>query len=87
MFWLAQNSCVKFLQHNHRLWLDVKVQNQRAQAIYKAAGFVVEGTLRECLKSEYGYESLMIMSILQQEYKLKITDPNIEPVEATHVQP
>jgi diamine N-acetyltransferase len=53
----------------HRLWLDVKVQNYRAQAIYKAGNFVVEGTLRECLKSEESYESLIIMSILQQEYK------------------
>ncbi len=53
----------------HRLWLDVKVQNHRAQAIYKAVGFAVEGTLRECLKSENGYESLVIMSILQREYQ------------------
>ena len=53
----------------HRLWLDVKVQNHRAQAIYQAAGFAIEGTLRECLKSENGYESLVIMSILQREYR------------------
>jgi diamine N-acetyltransferase len=53
----------------HRLWLDVKAQNQRAQAVYKAAGFLIEGTLRECLKSEKKYESLIIMSILQQEYE------------------
>ena len=52
----------------HRLWLDVKVQNSRAQSIYKMAGFIVEGTLRECLKTEVGYDSLIIMSILQQEY-------------------
>ncbi|OKH36763.1 GNAT family N-acetyltransferase [Calothrix sp. HK-06] len=53
----------------HRLWLDVKLQNLRAQSIYKAAGFVVEGILRECLKTGDKYDSLMIMSILQQEYK------------------
>ena len=53
----------------HRLWLDVKVQNIRAQSIYKAAGFVVEGILRECLKTENRYDSLIIMSILQHEYK------------------
>lgn len=52
----------------HRLWLDVKLQNLRAQSIYKAAGFVVEGILRECLKTGDKYDSLMIMSILQQEY-------------------
>ena len=55
--------------NTHRLWLDVKLQNNRAQAVYKAAGFVIEGILRECLKSESGYESLMIMSMLQQEYE------------------
>ncbi|MBD2519882.1 GNAT family N-acetyltransferase [Nostoc sp. FACHB-973] len=52
----------------HRLWLDVKVQNKLAQAVYKKSGFVVEGTLRECLKVEGKYDSLIIMSILQQEY-------------------
>lgn len=53
----------------HRLWLDVKEQNYVAQAVYKAAGFVVEGKLRECLKSDNGYDSLIIMSILRAEYK------------------
>ena len=53
----------------HRLWLDVKVQNKLAQAVYKKAGFVVEGTLRECLKVEDSYDSLIIMSMLRQEYK------------------
>lgn len=48
--------------HAHRLWLDVKIQNHRAQEIYRGAGFMVEGTLRECLKSEDGYESLIIVS-------------------------
>ncbi|MBW4687892.1 MAG: GNAT family N-acetyltransferase [Komarekiella atlantica HA4396-MV6] len=54
----------------HRLWLDVKVQNKLAQSVYKKAGFVVEGTLRECLKFEGGYDSLIIMSMLRQEYKI-----------------
>jgi RimJ/RimL family protein N-acetyltransferase len=55
--------------HAHRLWLDVKAQNYRAQSLYSRAGFIVEGTLRECLKSGDEYESLIIMSILLQEYK------------------
>jgi diamine N-acetyltransferase len=53
----------------HRLWLDVKEFNYRAQSLYKSAGFVLEGTLRECLKTQDGYESLQIMSILRQEYR------------------
>lgn len=54
--------------HAHRLWLDVKDFNYRAQSLYKSTGFVLEGTFRECLKTDHGYESLQIMSILAQEY-------------------
>ncbi|WP_096185727.1 GNAT family N-acetyltransferase [Evansella halocellulosilytica] len=52
----------------HRLWLDVKVNNLRAFNLYKKQGFIVEGTLRECLKGENDYESLHVMSILKREY-------------------
>ncbi|GAB6988296.1 GNAT family N-acetyltransferase [Paenibacillus pini] len=49
----------------HRLWVDVKEQNLRAQYIYRNCGFQQEGVLRDCLKIAEGtYESLMIMSIL-----------------------
>jgi diamine N-acetyltransferase len=55
----------------HRLWLDVKEHNHRAQALYKSAGFMLEGTLRQCLKTENGhYESLLLMSILREEYRV-----------------
>lgn len=55
----------------HRLQLDVKSKNLRAQALYKSEGFVQEGVLRECLRdeSESGYESLYLMSILEKEYR------------------
>jgi diamine N-acetyltransferase len=52
----------------HRLWLDVKEQNTRARTVYEKEGFRYEGTLRECLKGPEGFESLMVMSILEQEY-------------------
>lgn len=52
----------------HRLWLDVKAQNQRARGLYEAVGFTVEGTLRECLKTEDGFDSLVVMSILRPEF-------------------
>ncbi|MDM5233199.1 GNAT family N-acetyltransferase [Lysinibacillus pakistanensis] len=59
-----------FTNHNaNRLWLDVKVNNMRAFHLYKKQGFVVEGTLRECLKNEKGFESLHIMSILKSEFE------------------
>lgn len=53
----------------HRLWLDVKEQNARARHVYEAEGFQAEGVLRECLKTENGYESLVVMSILRDEYE------------------
>lgn len=52
----------------HRLWLDVYDDNLRAISLYKSEGFVEEGLLRECKKSEKGYRSMLIMSILQNEY-------------------
>ena len=52
----------------HRLWLDVKEQNLRARQLYESEGFVVEGVLRESVKGEAGWESLIVMSILRDEY-------------------
>ncbi|GFP76273.1 GNAT family N-acetyltransferase [Clostridium fungisolvens] len=51
----------------HRLWLDVRYKNQRAQRIYKSEGFVEEGILRECILYNQNYESLIVMSILKNE--------------------
>jgi RimJ/RimL family protein N-acetyltransferase len=53
----------------HRLWLDVKATNARARSLYDSAGFVVEGTLRECLRTDTGFESLVVMSMLRSEYR------------------
>jgi RimJ/RimL family protein N-acetyltransferase len=58
------------------MWLDVKEQNHRAQAVYKGAGFFVEGKLRECLKSGNGYDSLIIMSVLRPEYERLASEAN-----------
>ena len=52
----------------HRFWLDVKARNSRAKALYDSEGFVVEGELREALKIEGGFESLIVMSMLRPEF-------------------
>lgn len=52
----------------HRLWLDVRVKNIRAQNIYKSEGFKEDGVLRECIFYNNKYESLIVMSILKDEY-------------------
>jgi diamine N-acetyltransferase len=52
----------------HRLWLDVRAHNRRAQQLYQSEGFVIEGTLRECVRVDDRFESLVIMSLLNSEY-------------------
>lgn len=51
----------------HRLWLDVRYKNKRAQSVYKSQGFKEEGILRECIYYQGNYESLILMSILENE--------------------
>lgn len=53
----------------HRLWLDVKAHDTRARALYEKEGFRHEGTLRECLVGPEGFESLVVMSMLEHEYR------------------
>ncbi len=52
----------------HRLWLDVKEHNARARHVYQSEGFIVEGVLRDTVKTNDGYESIVIMSMLRDEY-------------------
>ena len=65
---LLQSLVFKKLK-KHRIWLDVFTDNPRAQHVYKSVGFVEEGTKRECIKSGNNFRSLIIMSILQQDFK------------------
>ena len=53
----------------HRLYLDVMESNTRAQQLYLSEGFVKEGLLRETLRHGEKYVSLVLMSILEDEYK------------------
>jgi diamine N-acetyltransferase len=52
----------------HRFWLDVKARNSRAKALYDGEGFVVEGQLRDAVKVESGFDSLIVMSMLRPEF-------------------
>ncbi len=54
----------------HRLWLDARIKNKKAINIYRLEGFKEEGVLRECVLYEEKYESIVIMSILESEYRL-----------------
>jgi diamine N-acetyltransferase len=52
----------------HRFWLDVKSRNTRAKALYDSEGYVVEGTLRDSVKVQGGFDSLIVMSMLRPEF-------------------
>ena len=76
-------TCVRLLKHMafedlhaHRFWLDVKSRNTRALHLYEREGFVVEGRLRENIRlgpdAADGYESLVVMSMLDREYRERL---------------
>lgn len=56
----------------HRLWLDVKGRNTRAQALYDGEGFVVEGRLRDAVRVHTeagpGFDALVVMAMLRPEF-------------------
>jgi len=60
----------------HRFWLDVKSLNTRALALYASEGFVEEGRLRESVRimidGADGYDSLIVMSMLDREYQARV---------------
>jgi diamine N-acetyltransferase len=71
-------ACVKLLEQMafrdlkaHRFWLDVKSSNIRALALYTSEGFVEEGRLRESVRVGDGYDSLIVMSVLDREYETR----------------
>ena len=74
--------CVRLLKqmafrdlHAHRFWLDVKLSNVPAQRLYVDEGFVEEGRLRESVRVSAdpadGYDSLIVMSLLDREYRAR----------------
>lgn len=52
-----------------RLWLDVMAHNARARSLYLAQGFVEEGTLRESVEVDGRRVSLIVLSMLEREYR------------------
>ncbi|MGD8307670.1 MAG: GNAT family protein [Ignavibacteria bacterium] len=64
---LLKKLCFEKLKF-HRLWFDVYDDNERAIGLYESEGFVQEALLRENIKSENGYRSQRIYSMLEDEY-------------------
>ena len=86
-------ACVRLLKkmafrdlHAHRFWLDVKQLNTRALSLYASEGFVEEGRLRESVRISTdlaeGYDSLVVMSLLDREYQARVAMGQEEAVRA-----
>jgi RimJ/RimL family protein N-acetyltransferase len=86
-------ACVRLLKkmafrdlHAHRFWLDVKSLNTRALHLYQEEGFVEEGRLRESVRVTIdgadGYDSLIVMSLLDREYQARVAMGQEEAVRA-----
>jgi diamine N-acetyltransferase len=56
----------------HRFWLDVRSANARALALYRSEGFVEEGLLRESVRNGSGFDSLVVLSVLKDEYEAAV---------------
>jgi diamine N-acetyltransferase len=57
--------------HAHRLFLDAFVTNDRARHVYETFGFREEGIMRDAIYRDGAYHSLVLMSILENEYQRK----------------
>ena len=55
----------------HRLFLDVFVTNDRARHVYESFGFRKEGIMRDAIYRDGTYHSLVLMSLLESEYRNK----------------
>ncbi len=62
----------------HRIYLTVLSNNQRAIHIYFKLGFVQEGVLRKAMYKNGGYEDLVMMSLLKDEFIKKKLDTRPE---------
>lgn len=53
----------------HRVWIDCKEYNSVALHLYESAGFVREGVLREIILTDGVYENLIVLGMLDREFK------------------
>ncbi len=71
---LAQLLRMVFEDFNaHRFFLDVYEDNAPARHLYESVGFICEGTLREAAQRDGAWHSLILMSILEGEYRCRRT--------------
>lgn len=59
------------LRKYHRVWIDCKDYNEIALHLYERVGFVREGVLREYLLTDGVYENLVVLGMLDREYRAR----------------
>jgi len=52
----------------HRVFLSVREDNTAALGLYEKIGFIREGIMRDSIYKDGKYISLIIMSILEEEF-------------------
>ena len=62
----------------HRFYLDVAEDNFRARHLYKSFGFIEEGIMREATQRAGRWVSLVLMSLLDREYRNMIRPAGFE---------
>jgi diamine N-acetyltransferase len=62
----------------HRFFLDVVEDNLRARHLYESFGFTQEGVMREATQRDGEWLSLVLMSILNREYRGRISPPDVK---------
>ena len=53
----------------HRVWLHTRLDNLRAERLYRNLGFQLEGLERECILAPQGYVSQHRWALLAQEWR------------------
>ena len=59
------------LRKYHRVWIDCKDYNEIALHLYERVGFVREGLLREIILTDGVYENLVVLGMLDSEYRAR----------------
>jgi NAD+ diphosphatase len=79
----AVMQCIKAVAFDdlrvHRLWFEVVTGNARAMNLYKSDGFVQEGILREAAWIMGRRVSLIVMSMLEEEYRRQVAASPTRP--------
>ena len=57
------------IEKYHRVWIDCKEYNSIALRLYESSGFVREGVLREIIFTDGVWENLIVLGMLDREYK------------------